>query len=114
MEASDGEHRKAPEDMAGRSARDAESRAWPASSSDVLFRVVDGEALLLDVRSGDYFSLDPLATEIWQRRNDGERLDEISSTIAARYSVDEARVRSDLEEFVAELRDARLWTEEPE
>jgi hypothetical protein len=81
----------------------------PAPSSDVLFRVVDGEALLLDVRTGDYFSLDRLATEIWQRRSDGEGLGEISSTIAAQYSVDPDRVRQDVEELVAELRDARLW-----
>jgi hypothetical protein len=71
---------------------------------------VDGEALLLDVRTGDYFSLDPLATEIWRRRNEGEPLDQISSTIAARYSVAEARVRRDVDELVSDLRDARLWT----
>ena len=81
----------------------------PAPASDVLFRVVDGEALLLDVRTGDYFSLDPLATEIWQRRSEGEGLSEISSTIAAQYRVDPDRVRQDVEELVAELRDARLW-----
>lgn len=78
----------------------------------MLCRVVDGEALLLDMRTGDYFSLDPLATEIWQRMTDGEALDRISSTIAVRYSVDPGRVHQDVGELVAELRDARLWIEE--
>src|SRR3954466_15496096 len=100
MDASHGEHREAPEDMSG---------GRPAPSSDVLFRVVDGEALLLDVRTGDYFSLDRLATEIWQRRSDGEGLGEISSTVGAQHSLDPERGGEDVEELVAELGAARLW-----
>src|SRR4051795_3047384 len=113
MEASNGRHRDAREDMAERRPAEGDSGGMPAASSDVLFRLVDDEALLLDVRTGAYFSLDPVATEIWERRKDGEPLDQISSTIAARYAVDEEQVRRDLEELVADLRDASLWTEEP-
>jgi hypothetical protein len=76
----------------------------------VLCRVVDGEALLLDTRTGDYFSLDPLGTEIWQRMNDGEAVSQIVASIAERHAVDTAQVRADVEELVAELRDARLWS----
>jgi hypothetical protein len=83
----------------------APQRSTPA----VLCRVVGGEALLLDVRTGDYFSLDPLGTEIWERLHDGEPVEAITASIAERHRVDPEVVLADVEELVAELRDARLW-----
>ena len=33
---------------------------------DVLYKELDGEAVLLDLKSGTYFGLDPIGTAVWQ------------------------------------------------
>jgi hypothetical protein len=70
---------------------------------DVLFRVLDGEAVLLDLVSGTYFGLDPVGTEIWGMLGDGATIGEIRAAIVARYDVDAATARADLEDLVADL-----------
>jgi Coenzyme PQQ synthesis protein D (PqqD) len=39
--------------------------AWEVSD-DVVVRDLDGEAVLLNLASGIYFGLDPVATRVWQ------------------------------------------------
>ena len=36
------------------------------------WRVVDREALIVDLDTGDYFSLNPIATDIWERLQAGQ------------------------------------------
>ena len=79
------------------------------NSSNIIWSVVDGEAVLLDTSSGHYFSLNPLATEIWQCLHRGDVLSQIVGTIADKYRVEEEIVRRDVSELIGELRAARLW-----
>lgn len=97
------------EDMSAGGRQEGATRG-AAPDPNLLWRIVDGEALLLDARTGDYFWLDPLGTEIWQRLHRGEAVHQIASTIARRYVVDPTRVRRDVDELIAELHDARLLT----
>jgi coenzyme PQQ synthesis protein D (PqqD) len=70
---------------------------------DVLSRVLDGEAVLLDLASGTYFGLDTIGTEIWELFKQGVTVAEVRAAIVARYEVDDATVRHDLEELVDEM-----------
>lgn len=84
--------------------------ARPAGlNPDILWRVVGDEALLLDTISGNYFSLDPIATEIWVRLVRGESPDGISAVVAERYSIDAGRALGDITDLVADLRNADIW-----
>jgi hypothetical protein len=76
---------------------------------DILWRVVGDEALLLDTISGNYFSLDPIATEIWVRLNNGDEADRIASAVSERYSIEASRARDDIADLVKDLRDAGIW-----
>ncbi|HZJ45166.1 MAG TPA: PqqD family protein [Pyrinomonadaceae bacterium] len=80
-----------------------------AENSNIIWSIVDGEAVLLDTSSGHYFSLNPLATEIWTHLQTGDAVPQIVSTIADKYSVEEEIVRSDISELIGELQAARLW-----
>lgn len=81
-------------------------------SPSVIWSVVDGEALLLDSSSGHYFSMNPLATEIWEQLHRKASIAQVVEAIAAKYDVAEEVVRSDVSELVAELRAARLWDDQ--
>lgn len=77
---------------------------------NVIWRVVDGETILLDTSTGYHFSFDPMGTEIWQSLQAGDSVNDIVARIAREYSTDESIVRADVDEFVKELRSAKLWT----
>ena len=66
-------------------------------AGDVSFEVVAGEAILIDMQTGTYFSLNEVGTVFWQSL-DGERsLSALAAQIAGTYHDKTAR-------FVADLR----------
>lgn len=84
--------------------------ASPAGlNPDILWRVVGDEALLLDTISGNYFSLDPIATEIWVRLNKGDETDTIAAAVSEKYSIEAGRALDDIADLVKELGDAGIW-----
>lgn len=64
---------------------------------------IDGEAVLLNVSSGVYFGLNPVATRIWQLIGEGTTTDGIVRALLAEYDVDETVVRSDVTRTVQQL-----------
>ena len=80
----------------------------PPPNPNLIWRVVDGEAILLDTATGYHFSLDPIGTEIWQGLQGGESIDAIVARISKMYEVELDVVRSDVVGFLDELRSAKL------
>jgi PqqD family protein of HPr-rel-A system len=78
------------------------------SPSNIIWSIVDEEAVLLDTLSGHYFSLNPPATEIWQHLHRGDSVSDIVGTLTRKYRVAEEVVRRDVSELITELRAARL------
>jgi len=77
--------------------------------SNIIWSVVDEEAVLLDTSSGHYFSLNPPATEIWEHLHRGYSVSDIVGTLVEKYRVEEEIVRRDVSELITELRVAGLW-----
>jgi Coenzyme PQQ synthesis protein D (PqqD) len=71
--------------------------------------VVDGETMLLNTTSGEYFSLNQTATDVWKQLQDGNSEAQIVETVARTYHIDASEVQRDVAELIAELRSARLW-----
>jgi hypothetical protein len=76
---------------------------------NITWRVVDGEALILDLNTGYYFSLNPVATEIWEALQSGVEIPRIVQTVSLKYRIDAWVVESDLHELMTDLRSCRLW-----
>lgn len=83
--------------------------ASSSANPNLIWRVVDDEAILLDTSSGYHFSLDPIGTQIWQGLQANEPVDDMVARIAREYGTDEAVVRADVTAFLDELRSAKLW-----
>lgn len=81
----------------------------PRPSQDVLCQHLDSETLLLDVRSGLYYSLDPVGGRMWQllEQHGGDPA-LVVRDLVAEYEVDEGRARADLDGLVARLQAAGL------
>lgn len=71
--------------------------------SDVLNRVIDGEALLLNLDSGTYFGLNEVASCVWERIVAGATVGEMASLVVAEFDVSEEVARRDLDALLLAL-----------
>lgn len=74
-----------------------------APAPDVLFRIVDDEALLLDVRSGRYFSLDEVGTRIWELVDRHRSASAVVQSLDQEYDAELAVLWTDVQDFLATL-----------
>ena len=70
----------------------------------VLFRELDGEAVLLSLANGTYFSLNPTGTRMWQLIHacDGD-LHHVLDKLVEEFEVSEEQCRADLTALTASL-----------
>lgn len=70
---------------------------------DVLFRELDGEAVLLNLESGVYFGLNAVATRMWQLIAEQHSLSTVLDTLVAEYEADQHALEADLLELGRQL-----------
>ena len=75
---------------------------------DVLFQELDGEAVLLDMTSEQYFGLNEVGTRIWQLIDTHHDLNAVFQAMSEEYAVEPEQLRRDLDGFVEELSTAGL------
>jgi hypothetical protein len=73
------------------------------ANSDVLFQDLQGEGVLLNLKTGVYFGLDQVGTRVWQLLEQHEALSDIVEALLAEYDVAEERCRGDLLGLIAEM-----------
>jgi hypothetical protein len=76
-------------------------------SPNVLFQEIEGQAMLLNIQTERYYSLDEVGTRIWQILEEGD-LNVLISRLRTEFEVDEAILRADLEKLFSELEAAGL------
>ncbi|MEE4173070.1 MAG: PqqD family peptide modification chaperone [Xanthomonadales bacterium] len=77
-------------------------------SKDVLFQVVDGEYVLLEVESGKYFGLNEVGSRIWSLLESGTSLEDTIDQLQAEYAVERDTLEADVNALLARLADAGL------
>jgi len=77
--------------------------------SDTFFaQEVDGEMVLLDMESENYFGLDEVGTAIWQAMQEHGTLQEVFNAMLEQYDVDAEVLENDLSDFIGKLLDSGL------
>ena len=82
--------------------------ALPKRREGVASQVADGEAVLLDIESGEYFALNPVGSRIWELCDGTRSPAEIVSVICDEFEVAEDVATSDAHEILDELEKERL------
>ena len=77
-------------------------------TSDVMFREVSGEAVLLDLTKGQYYGLDEIGCRVWSLLHEGASVAAILDELVAEYDVEGSVLSADIEELIGELRAAGL------
>src|SRR5947208_3575084 len=67
---------------------------------DVLVSELDGESVLLKLKSECYFGLDDIGTRIWQLLVSSDSIQSAYETVLSEFDVDPAQFRTDLTELV--------------
>ena len=77
--------------------------------ADTVFaQEVDGEMVLLDMNSENYFGLDAVGTDIWQAMQEEENLEKVLEILLEQYDVEEEVLKNDLLAFVQKLQENGL------
>jgi hypothetical protein len=72
-------------------------------SADIASKVMDGEAIIINLSNGVYYSLDNVGGFIWEQITATRSVAETVAAISARYEVSEERAQADVERLVADL-----------
>jgi hypothetical protein len=83
----------------------------PLKRSDLNVRMVDGETLVLDLKSGLIHQLNPTANVVWEQCDGQSSIDEIAHHLLQLYEVDEKTAVKDVMEAVERLRELGLMEE---
>lgn len=71
--------------------------------SDVLIQELQGESVLLNLRTGRYFGLDQVGTRMWMALTTAESLQAACDSLLSEYEVEGERLQQDLRHLVEEL-----------
>ncbi len=75
-----------------------------SQAPDVMSRVLDGQAVLLDLASGKYMGLNDVATRVWELIGAGKAFGEIRAALLAEFDVAPDLLERDLDGLFSDMR----------
>jgi len=73
------------------------------NEKEVAAKVMDGEAIIINLANGTYYSMDNVGGLIWEMIEQNSSLGDIGSEIVAKYKVSRAQADPDVEQLASEL-----------
>lgn len=87
---------------------DREIRRVCLNEEEAVAKLIDGEAILINLVSSIYYSMEGTGALVWSRIEAGDPLDTIAAELASSFDVAEPQARADVDLLVAELLAQRL------
>ena len=79
---------------------------------DIVARDIDDEKVMMSVAKGEYFSLDPVGSRVWELIEKPVKVSDLIDVLLVRYEADRETCERDVLTFLEELRDdGILWVE---
>lgn len=76
--------------------------------TEITSKVIEGEAIIINLRDGTYYSLDAVGSRIWARVLAESTLDEIVEAVCRHFGVDDDVARADAVRLLVELAEAKM------
>jgi hypothetical protein len=77
---------------------------------DVLVRILDGEAVLLNLDSESYFGLDEVGARMWTLLTESDSIQTAYDALLEEYDVEPEQLRADLTDLIDQLAQHGLIT----
>ena len=74
----------------------------------VVWRTVDGEAVILNLDDGIYYTLNEVGSRIWEHLAEGKGIEQIADKIAVQFETQSQRVEKDVLGLIVQFKEARL------
>ena len=74
----------------------------------ITYRIIDGEAVILNLDNGYYYSLNEVGTRIWESLNKQKALAKILDSLKEEYRLPEKQLESDILGLVKDLQKEEL------
>ena len=78
------------------------------NTAEVAAKILDGEAILINLSDGMYYSMDRAGGLVWEQIEARHSLHEIATEVSARYEVPPEQATTDVQRLARELLDHRL------
>ena len=78
------------------------------ASATVLSTQMDEELVLMDVQTGNYFSLEEVSLEIWRALAEPMTVSDLCDRLIARYDAPEPRIRASVLKFLEKCKEHDL------
>lgn len=69
----------------------------------VIHEIIDGEAVLVNMKNGYYYSLDDAGADIWDLIEKGSSLSQIETLLRRKYRASDSQIKSGLYELIHNL-----------
>ncbi|GAB6039430.1 PqqD family protein [Endothiovibrio diazotrophicus] len=80
-----------------------DERTIVARHPDILHAVVNGEVVLMSVSNGEYYGLDAVGSDVWERLAEPTRVEALLAALEQHYRADEGEIRRDTVDLLGEL-----------
>lgn len=77
-------------------------------SSEVVYEAIDGEAVIIDLENGAYYSLEEAALYVWDSLNAGQQVSVIINNLKGKFDEPSLNIADKVKALVAALVDANL------
>jgi hemerythrin-like domain-containing protein len=77
-------------------------------AKDVIFQELEGEAVLLNMRTGIYFGLNGVGTRIWHLLSEHGEVKTVTTMLLDEYNISEDQLRNHLSDFIEKLQSKGL------
>lgn len=84
---------------------------YRVNAPEAIHQTIEGEVILINLSTGNYYSLRHTAAEIWDMLDRGMEPEEAADRVAARYGAVGETVRGHVEDLVGRLREEGLLAE---
>ena len=79
-----------------------------ARSDDVVWREVDGQVIILDLKTSTYLSTNATGTYLWGLLQEDKATDDLEAALVDKYGVGPDRAKQDVDAFLDMLRSNEL------
>ena len=76
---------------------------YQTNHSHVINEIIDGEAIIINLASGNYYSLDSVGSQIWALLEQPRTADEVAAILVGRYDASEEVIRRAVENLLERL-----------
>jgi Coenzyme PQQ synthesis protein D (PqqD) len=83
-------------------------------NDEVAAKVLDGEAIIINLANGNYYSLDKVGGLIWQMIEGQHSLEEMIAAISAGYDASREQAQADIEHLIEDLLRENLVVSSPD